>query len=102
MPIISDAIRDIVAKFGDSDWYVRNTAINCLAQLAKYGNYCDFYKRPDRTKLIVDDICERPIMSQAIKDIVAKFGDSDWHVRDTAINGLAELAKHGNLYSFFE
>jgi len=37
------------------------------------------------------------IMPDAIRDIVAKFGNSSWHVRNAAIYGFVELTKLGNL-----
>jgi len=35
-------------------------------------------------------------MSEAIGQIVARLGDSDYDICNTAINGVVELAKHGN------
>jgi len=54
-----------------------------------------------QTKLFLEDICQMAIMSDAIKNIVAKFDDSDHDVCNTAINSLVKLAKHGNLYNSF-
>jgi len=98
MPILPDAIKEIVTKFGDPDYGVCNTASNSFVKLVKHGNfYYYFNNKANRTGLLLGDIRQMPIMPNAIRDIVAKFDDSDRNVCITSINSLVELAKHGNL-----
>jgi len=69
-----------------------STVLFSLQSMVSY----DFFKCIDKAKLFPDDIQQLAIMPEAITKIVATLGDSDHDVCNTAINGLVELAKHGN------
>lgn len=45
---------------------------------------------------LTDDICQLPIISEAIQGIVARFTDLHADVRKSAVNVFIELARHSN------
>jgi len=49
------------------------------------------------TCFYVGDIYQMPIMPEVIKELVAKFGDLNDHVRKIASDSLLELAKHSTV-----
>jgi len=58
------------------------------------------FKSERTKKLFLGNICKMPIMSDVIKRVVAKFGDSHSDVCNTASNGFAALVKHSNLCGY--
>lgn len=49
------------------------------------------------TDFLENDICELPAIPEAIRELVARFANTDWHIRQTARYGFVELVKHGDV-----
>lgn len=98
LPITSQAITELVARFADSDKYVCMAAMRGFIELAKHGNVYCFVDPLRGIDLLTDNIRQLPIISDAIKSILAIFAHPDEDVRRSAIDRFTELVKHGKVY----
>jgi HEAT repeat protein len=86
----------LITNLGDSNWFVRGSAGEALAELAKHGAHSDPGSYAD-THIESDD--SRHIMLDSNHAVIAKLinnlGDSEWRVHGSAAEALVELAIHG-------
>jgi uncharacterized protein (DUF1810 family) len=99
-----DAIPEILNCLHDTEWYVRQAAIEGLPAVAAHGMYNGRFRMRAASVFLFSYMLAAAMQEETrnvTPELVDRLYDEDWHVRQAALIGLSALVVHGTLDNRF-